>query len=224
MLVEYVLYGGGDFAVEVATYLRDIHGSQQSWSISHIVALAPPRLDDFEAILGSRPQFVTDASAIDRITAKAFVICVGDAALRVRAIKEVLALGAKLASVVHPLAYVASSASIGDGAIICPFAFVGPFASVGRCCAVNVGAMVGHDVQLGDGTVLSPGAKINGRGNTGEAAFLGAGAVITPKVRLGSYAKLAAGSVLNKSAGDGFLMHGNPASGRQMIRVPATEN
>lgn len=222
MLLEYVLVGGGDFAIEVASYLKDIHAQSggEDWRVNAIVSISEPRIEDFERVLGYRPEVYRQVASLTELKKRIFVIGIGDPAVRQRAMDEVDAQEGGFGTIIHPRAYVAATATVGVGSIISPYAFVGPFAQVGRNCALNVGAIVGHDARLGDCTVLSPGADINGHGRTGRAAFLGAGAIINPKVELGSYSKLSAGSVLNKSVGDGFLMHGNPASGRQMIRVP----
>ncbi len=217
-----VLIGGGDFAVEIATYIADIRAADPAkiGPISDIVADGRLRLDAFDKILDSAPTTHETLGSVVDLSGKHCVIAVGDPRLRLRLMHEVLGAGGRLGSVVHPSAYVAKTAIVGSGTIICPMAFVGPFAHVGRNCAINVHAIVGHDVTLGDCAVLSPGADINGRGSAGECAFLGAGAIISPSATLGAYSKLAAGSVLNRSTDEGYLMHGNPASGRQMFRRP----
>jgi len=217
-----VLIGGGDFAVEIATYIADMRAADPAkiGPISDIVASGHVRLDAFEKVLGGTPATHETLSGVTGLAGKLCVIAVGDPRLRHRLMQEVVAAGGQLGSVVHPTAYVAATATVGSGTIICPTAFVGPFAQVGSNCAINVHAIVGHDVTLGVSAVLSPGADINGHGSAGECAFLGAGAVVSPKVALGAYSKLAAGSVLTRSTDEGYLMHGNPASGRQMFRRP----
>lgn len=222
MPAEYVIIGGGDFAIEVVTYLDDIGRMDPAKAIkvSDIVAKGRIRSEDFEQILGTAPQVHEGLEMVERLTEKSCVIAVGDPNLRARFFAEVRELGGRLGSVIHPTAYVARSASIGDGTVVCPQAFVGPFAKVGSNCAINVHAVVGHDAAMGDCAVLSPGADINGYGSVGECGFLGAGAIINPKASLGAFGKLSAGSVLTSSTEEGFLMHGNPAKGRQMFRRP----
>lgn len=222
MRAEYVVVGGGDFAVEVVTYLGDIWRANPETAamVTDIVAAGRVRLDDFVETLGTVPALHETFETVNRLNEKLCVIAVGDPRLRYRFMQDLLERGGRFGSVVHPTAYVASTASIGDGTIICPMAFIGPSAKVGANCAINVHAIVGHDVVVGDCAVLSPGADINGYGGLGEGGFLGAGAIVSPKVRLGAFGKLSAGSVLNRTAGEGFLMHGNPAVGRQMFRRP----
>jgi carbonic anhydrase/acetyltransferase-like protein (isoleucine patch superfamily) len=127
--------------------------------------------------------------------------------------------GQKMGTLVHDTAWVASNAQIEEGSIICPFVFIGPNAQVSANCVVNVHGTVGHDVRLGMSTVVSPHADLNGGSGSGEASFIGAGAIFNPGTSIGSYSKVAAGAVVSRSFGDGFLLTGNPANGRQMFKV-----
>ncbi len=226
---SYVLFGGGDFAVEVATYLFDVsvnralddrlgHAANVPL-VSDIVSSGVVHQEKIEVILKASPEFHLDIKSVSNIDKKQVIICIGDASVRYKILTELRNQEVKLGTFVHPSAYVAPTAKIGDGTIVCPFAFIGPFASVGSNCAINIGAVVGHDSVLGDSSVLSPGANVNGHAEVGKASFIGAGAIVSPKARLGAFGKLSAGSVLNLCVGDGFLMHGNPAKGRQMFRV-----
>lgn len=218
MTDRLVLYGGGDLAVEVAAYVGDLRRDGAA-VVSDVVSNTPPRIDALEALLGVRPVWHAELNMVEDIGSKRVLICIGDAAARHRVLRQIDAAGAALATLIHPTAYVARTAAVGEGSIVAPFAFVGPFARLGRNCLVNVQCVIGHDVELGDSTVLSPGSDINGHGRTGIAAFLGAGAIVHPRVSLGAYSKLSAGSVLSQNTGAGFLMHGNPARGRQMVKI-----
>lgn len=226
----FILFGGGDFAVEVATYIADLAhfdelsvrpGEQSRYCVCDVISQAPARRDEFKEIQGREPQFHSNIDTVHNITKKKIVVCIGDPVARHRVFTELKTslAGVRFGTIIHPKAYVAGTAKIEAGTVISPFGFVGPFASVGANCVINVAAIVGHDVVLGTSTILSPGADINGHASTGDAAFLGAGAIINPKAGLGSFSKLSAGSVLNTQTGDGFLMHGNPAKGRQMVKL-----
>ncbi len=225
----YILYGGGDFALEIATYLSDVSELQELARrpgdasvlplISDIVSSGAIRREEFESVLRASPECHSNMDSIEDIDQKQIIICIGDAHVRHRILAELKSRNVRLGTVVHPSAYVSATATIGDGTIICPFAFVGPFALIGENCALNVGTVVGHDAILGNSVVLSPGADVNGRAELGDAAFMGAGAILNPRARLGAFGKLSAGSVLNTQVGDGFLVHGNPAKGRQMFKV-----
>ena len=221
MRTKYTIVGGGDFALEVAGYLRDIWTSEEGELLVDIVSTGKVRLDSFISVLGRPPTVIDSLSAVSNFDEKLFVIAIGDPSIRYRFMKEIDAWKGRLGSVIHPAAYVAPTANVEEGAIICPLAFVGPFAKIGRNCAINVHANVGHDVVLGDCAVMSPGSKVGGHSVICEGGFLGAGAVITPDGYLGAFSKLSAGSVLTqRQEEEGFLLHGNPATGRKMFRRP----
>lgn len=219
---SFVIIGGGDFAVELATYLTDIWRTDSSGegAVTNIVAKDRIRIEELSQILGSRPSTSENLAAVPSLDQKLCIIAVGDPRLRYQFMLEIDACGGRLATVIHPTAYVASTAIVGEGTILCPMTFVGPFAKVGRNCAINVHAVVGHDAVIGDCAVMSPGSDVNGHGGVGECGFLGAGAIVSPKASLGAFGKLSAGSVLNRVTEDCFLMHGNPAVGRQMFKRP----
>lgn len=225
MMSEHlVLYGCGGLAVEVAEYVRELQISRRSASapvaVSDVVAEGPERFGDVCGILGAEPRFHTDFQTVMDLAHKRVVICVGDSVQRHRIFKGLHQSGVRFGTIVHPNAWIASSAKIGSGAIVAPFSYVGPHAVVGDNCLLNVRSTIGHDALLGASVVVSPHGDINGAVRCGIATFLGAGVILDPKVSLGAYCKVASGSVVKRSFEDGFLLVGNPADGRRMFRVP----
>jgi sugar O-acyltransferase (sialic acid O-acetyltransferase NeuD family) len=103
---------------------------------------------------------------------------IGDNAARK---KEVLAAGAlPWVTIVHPLAYVSKSASIGEGTIVMAGAVVQAGARVGRHCIVNTGASVDHDCVVEDYAHLAPGAHLCGNAHVGEGALVAVGVGVAP--------------------------------------------
>jgi UDP-3-O-[3-hydroxymyristoyl] glucosamine N-acyltransferase len=229
---NYVLFGGGAFATEIATYLVDCRRAAAALVgepleslplVSDVVVQGNSRLDDLARVIGHRPRLHESVSTVENVEEKLAIVCIGDPVARLQVFREATSAGMAMGTVIHPTALVSETATVERGAVICPFVFVGPFASVRENAAVNVHATIGHDAVLEHSSVISPGAQVNGFGRVGVAGFVGAGAVLHPGAALGSYSKLSAGSVLNKKVGDGFVMHGNPAAGRQMIAVTDAE-
>lgn len=224
MSEQLVLFGCGGLAVEVAEYIRELRVSRRSTSapvaVSDIVAADPGRFGDVCSILGTEPRFHTDFQTVEDLTHKRVVICVGDPVQRHRIFRGLHQAGARFGTVVHPNAWIASSAKIGSGAIVGPFSYIGPHAVVSDNCLLNVRSTIGHDAFLDTSVVISPHGDINGAARCGIATFLGAGVILDPKVSLGAYCKVASGSVVKRSFEDGFLLVGNPADGRRMFRVP----
>jgi len=229
-LSQYVLLGAGSLAVEVASYIIDVGAASEVPSlnsgtplISDVVAPQPSRTDDIARLTGASPIFHQSLQTVEGLGRKVGIVCNGDPEVRERLLADAAGRGLEMRSLVHPSAIVSPTAKIGRGTIICPLVFVGPFATIDDNVLVNVHATIGHDVALGASSVISPGAQLNGFAQVGRSAFIGAGAVMHPRAVLGAYSKLSAGSVLTKVVGDGYIMHGNPAVGRQMIAVRANE-
>jgi UDP-3-O-[3-hydroxymyristoyl] glucosamine N-acyltransferase len=105
-------------------------------------------------------------------------------------------------SYIHPSAWIASNARIGDGVIICPNCVVSAFAEIADNAAINVFCGVGHGARVGEHTVMGPYSVINGDTSLGEGCFLGSRATLFPKVSLGRGCIVDAHSVVKMSAGD----------------------
>ncbi|MDP4005514.1 acetyltransferase [Methylobacterium sp. NEAU K] len=225
MTRRLVMCGGGSLAVEIATFLRDLDAGERGDDVlvTDVVSPGAGRAVDLTAVCGNAFTTHADIASVVAKEAKQFIVCIGDPVVRHTVYVEIVRLGLTLARIVHPRAYISPSAVIGDGAIVYPGVFIGPFAQVGENVLLNAQVVIGHDARLDDSVVLSPSARLCGHAVCGTAAFLGTGASILPNVSLGAYSKLTAGSVLSRSVGDGFLMHGNPAAGRHMYRVPTDE-
>src|SRR4051794_21605126 len=75
---------------------------------------------------------------IDSSTVSHFIVAMGSPELRKRAADIVSKAGRSLLTLVHPRAYVSSSAMIDAGCVICPFAMVGAYSHVAENVSVNV--------------------------------------------------------------------------------------
>ena len=219
---DVVLVGCGGFGTEVATYLADVM-AEQSLVVSDVVDAGAGRFAEIEHILGESPARHGSYDSIRSVQKKAFVLCFGDPIVRLREFAKIKALGGQFLTVVHPRAYIATTARVCEGTIVAPFAFVGPHAVVGANCALNVRATVGHDAVLGHSVVVSPHVNINGSARCGDCSFLGSGVILHPGTNVGRYVKIASASVVKFDVGDGELAAGNPAKGRKMFVVPEGE-
>jgi sugar O-acyltransferase (sialic acid O-acetyltransferase NeuD family) len=112
---------------------------------------------------------------------------------------------------VHPRAFVAADARVGEGSQILAQAAVCVEATIGRACIVNTGATIDHECVLGDGVHVAPGAHLAGCVEIGNFAMIGTGASILPRVRIGENAIIGAGAVVTRNVEQGAVMVGNPA-------------
>lgn len=224
---EYILIGCGGFALEVAEYLKDqdlqLSATERSAVVSDVVSTSYSRFDNLCSILDYSPKFHRTPETVENKNEKEVLICIGSPEHRHRNFVELKRLGFNFGTLVHETAWVAKSAQIDEGVIICPFAFIGAMAKVEANSVVNIRATVGHDVSVGVSAVLSPHCDLNGESVCGRVSFVGAGAILDPSAAIGDYAKVASGAVVKEKFGDGFLLVGSPAKGRQMFKVGNTD-
>lgn len=119
--------------------------------------------------------------------------------------------GIKPASVVHPAAFIAGSASMGAGSQILAKAAVCVNVVLGEACIVNTGAVVDHDCVLGNGIHVCPGAVLAGEAQVGDYATIGAGATVLPRITIGAGAIVGAGAVVTRDVPEHAVVYGNPA-------------
>lgn len=109
-----------------------------------------------------------------------FILAVGYNDLRARwvAWERVRCAGYCLPSLVHPRAYVADTAQVGDGCMIMANATVDVRATLGDGVVVWPGACINHDSRIDKNSFVSPNAVVCGHARVGAHCFIGAGAAI----------------------------------------------
>lgn len=90
-----------------------------------------------------------------------FHVAIGDNATRERKYIEA-AEHLEAATVIHPLASVCVSATLGAGSFIAAQAVVGPDVTLDEGCVVNHGAVVDHDCYVGAFSHIAPNATLGG--------------------------------------------------------------
>ncbi len=119
--------------------------------------------------------------------------------------------GVRVATLVHPQAYVARDSVVGEGCQILASATVCARAIIGRSCIINTGASVDHECSIAEGVHIGPGARLAGLVQVGERSFIGTGAIALPRVRIGSDSIVGAGSVVTRDIPSGVVAFGSPA-------------
>lgn len=174
--------------------------------------------------------FLDDGAAVGRLlrgpcqpgslgVGESLIIGVGDPGVRFSLAARFL--GTTFATTIHPSAVVSSDVTLGVGVFVGPFAYLGPGAVVGDHVVLNVHTAVGHDAAIGDWSVVSPYATLNGGASVGAGVLLGTSAVVSIGVQVGRWSKVSAGSVVTRDVGEGHLVAGIPARGRQMFPIPS---
>ena len=165
--MQFLIYGSREFAHTVAELVEDC---------GHVVA---GFIDDFSSgprIVGTLEQ----ARCSHPPDQYRIALAVGYNRLEARwdAWQRLRAAGYQAPALVHPRAYVAKSAEVGEGAMIMAGALVDVRARVGAIVVAWPGACISHDCIVGENSFISPNATLCGYVNLGAQCFVGAGAAI----------------------------------------------
>lgn len=106
------------------------------------------------------------------------VVAIGDNQTRGSAHERLAAHGARIVTVIHDAATVASSATLGEGTAVMAGAVVGTEAQLGQGVIVNAGATVDHHAVIEDFGHVGVGSALAGGSRVRERAWLRAGCVL----------------------------------------------
>ena len=124
----------------------------------------------------------------------------------------------RLATFVHPMAYVAPSVQLGPGCIIMPNVSMSPASRLGKGCLMMAGSMMGHDNVVGDFCHIAAQAAVGSYLHIGKGVHIGLNATIREFLSIGDFATLGAGGVLTKNIGPNEIWAGNPAKFLRMAQ------
>lgn len=136
---------------------------------------------------------------------------VSDCGLRATAFEKFKNNGFNFLTFVHPTAFIAPKAKIGEGTLIFPGAIVQVNANIEDNVLINTGVIVEHDVRIHRHSHISPGAVICGESIIGSSSHIGAGSTIIQGVHVGNNVLVAAGAVVTSNIDDGRKAKGIPA-------------
>jgi sugar O-acyltransferase (sialic acid O-acetyltransferase NeuD family) len=213
-----VIVGAGGFGGEVLQYTRDAIATTPD---VHVRGFLDDRVDVEMRACDGLPLLGT-ISSYEPQPEDRFVVAVGDPEVRMRIITHLTSRGASFFRLVHPTAFVASTATIGDGCIVAPFCAVGNAAQIGDHVVLTWYSSVAHDAEVASFAVLSPYSTVNGGASLGEGAFLGTHAAVNPQQGVGCWSKVAAGSVVYRPVPPSHLAMGNPAKSRPLMQPTPT--
>ena len=125
-----------------------------------------------------------------------FFVAIGDSSVRQQLQDALAQKGLSIATLIHPKAVVAQSATIGRGSIVMACAVVNPDAMIGQGCIINTCASVDHDCVVGDFCHISVGSHLSGTVHIGAHTLLGIGAVVSNNLTICSHCTIGAGAVV----------------------------
>ena len=179
-------------------------------AVHTVVAVLDPGLSVGSHVCGFP---VIDPAGVGAVGADAFVVAVGDNAVRAAAIARVRADRPDLAlvSAVHPAAVVARDAVVGAGALVMAGAVVSNGCVVGEGVLMGTNASIDHDCRVGDYASLAPGAVTGGNVRIGPFTAVGLGANVIHEVTIGAHTVIGAGAVVLDDVRDHVVAFGVPA-------------
>lgn len=119
--------------------------------------------------------------------------------------------GYQFLTVIHPGAYIASTAIIGEGSQIFAGSIIQPDTKIGNNVIINTAASIDHDCVIGDHVHIAPGVVCCGNVYIEKRTHIGCGAVIRQNVHIGESSLIAAGAVVINDISHGKKAAGIPA-------------
>jgi acetyltransferase EpsM len=153
--------------------------------------------------------FLTDAAKSDEGKFHA-VIAIGEPQTKAAMAKKLDGY-VEWENIVHPLAFIASTASMGKGNIVQHFSSVNANSTLGNHCAVNYNVTIGHDCELSDFASVMPQSCVSGFCELKERTYIGAGTILIQNTAVGKDAITGAGSVVLKDVEPNTSVVGCPA-------------
>jgi sugar O-acyltransferase (sialic acid O-acetyltransferase NeuD family) len=121
------------------------------------------------------------------------------------------ASGYEFLTVLHPNAYIAASAVLGEGCQVMAGSVIQACVTIGSNVIINTNASIDHESWLADHIHVAPGVVISGMVRIEEESHLGARAVILQGVSVGKKSLVGAGAVVIGSIKAGSRVVGVPA-------------
>lgn len=117
----------------------------------------------------------------------------------------------RLATIVHPSAFVSNNAVIGPGSFVMANCYIGPQTTLEKSVFVMANCVVGHNDYIAAFCHISAGAVISSYVKMGYASDICLAASVLEKVSIGNCSVIGAKALLTKNVGDSELYIGAPA-------------
>ncbi len=186
--------GSGGFAREVAWIVQEINRISPEYELLGAVSpLAEPGA-------GELPWLGPD-SHVEHLVPRnaAFVVAVGNPALRLKIAKEMYNKGFQAVTLIHPGARIGPRVRLAEGTIVAAGSTLTTDIYVGSFCIINLHVTIGHDSSLDEGVTLHPAVNLAGGSHIGAGSELGTGAIVLPNISLCPGIILGAGAVANRN-------------------------
>jgi sugar O-acyltransferase (sialic acid O-acetyltransferase NeuD family) len=205
-----LIVGGGGFARETLELIHALNARAPAWRVMGL-------LDDDPAMSGRTIHGVEVIGPSDVVHDRAdalVAVCVASPERPAGRLALASRLGLdaeRYATLVHPTAVVAASATIGPGSVLHAGTVLTADVTLGAHVAVMPAVVLTHDDRVGNGVTFGAGVRVAGGVTIGDAAYVGAGALLRENVVVGSESVVGMGAVVTRSVPPREVWAGVPA-------------
>jgi acetyltransferase EpsM len=132
---------------------------------------------------------------------------IGNIDSRIKVFERLAQAGFTCPTLVHPAAFVETSATLAEGTQVMPLAYIGSETKVGFGVIINTGAIVSHDCSIGNYSNLSPGAILAGEVAIGSAVLVGMGVTVNLRVKINDRARIGNGATVKQDVPTNSIVH-----------------
>jgi sugar O-acyltransferase (sialic acid O-acetyltransferase NeuD family) len=210
MSMSLLLIGAGGFARETIELVRAINREAPTWELAGL-------LDDDPELHGREMlglPILGPCAAVEEYPEASVVACVASPQDPLRRLRLVARLGLPLeryATLVHPRATVAESASVGPGSVLHANTVLTADICLGWHVAAMPAVVLTHDDVVEDGVTFGAGARVASGVTIEAGAYIGAGALLRERLSVGAGAMIGMGAVVTKPVPRGEIWYGSPA-------------
>lgn len=198
---ELVILGDGPHAREMADIVAAINQRSATWNLLGFLTAQARSASEVSTIDGH--PLLGDYGDMSRFPNALFVAEYGSHPPSLP--RE------RLATLIAPSAFVASTARIGVGCVVYPHCFIGSNAILEDHVFALAGCVINHDDHLEDHVTLASGVLLAGYVHIEADAYLGQGCMVRESLRIGRGSKIGMGSVVVMDVAPNSVMVGNPA-------------
>ena len=202
-----IILGASGYGRDIHSLAKECNGFESTYIIKGFLDDNKNALDGFNnypPVIDTLKNYVVKKDDV-------FVCAIGDIKAKKKCVNIIVEKGGEFLTLIHPLAHIDFSATVGVGCVIQKNAFLGSCSAIGDFVQVQDAAIIGHDVKIGDYSridcfVVCVGGVIIENGVTIHTS-----AVINNKVSIGRGATVGALSFVIRKVKEDAIVFGNPA-------------